>query len=111
MFVCLLWGGRLSRLNLTINDVSPDQRLDEDRIAHQAAETSRQEALLKLVSQTLDNNTQKLLEQTIRNEMQTSVIPSLGKTVTAAVEKQLGKGVVETMNKVGISGLGLFGMV
>ncbi|RUS21401.1 hypothetical protein BC937DRAFT_92796 [Endogone sp. FLAS-F59071] len=86
------------------------QRLEEDRIAHQAAETSRQETILKLVSQTLNNNTQKLLDQTIRNEMQTAVIPSLGKTVTAAVEKQLGKGVVETMNKVGISGLGLFGM-
>ncbi|RUS32218.1 hypothetical protein BC938DRAFT_476008 [Jimgerdemannia flammicorona] len=75
------------------------QRLEEDRIAHQAAETSRQETILKVVSQTLSNNTQKLLEQTIRSEMQNAVIPSLGKIVAAAVEKQIGKGVAETVNR------------
>ncbi|CAJ0647866.1 15430_t:CDS:1, partial [Entrophospora sp. SA101] len=55
--------------------------IEEDRIAHQAAETSRQETILKVVSQTLSTNTAKLLETTVRNEIQINVLPSLSKMV------------------------------
>ncbi|CAG8667460.1 16269_t:CDS:2, partial [Dentiscutata heterogama] len=75
------------------------QKIEEERIAHQAAETSRQEAILKIVSQTLSTNTTKLLESTIRNEVQTSVLPTLSKMVTNAVDKHAHKGMVDAVNK------------
>ncbi|RIB15630.1 hypothetical protein C2G38_1567066 [Gigaspora rosea] len=68
------------------------QKIEDERIAHQAAETSRQEAILKIVSQTLSTNTTKLLESTIRNEVQTSVLPTLSMMVTTAVDKHAHKG-------------------
>ncbi|CAG8688150.1 17020_t:CDS:2, partial [Racocetra persica] len=75
------------------------QKIEDERIAHQAAETSRQEAILKIVSQTLSTNTAKLLESTIRNEIQTSVLPTLNKMVTNAVDKHAHKGMVDAVNK------------
>ncbi|RIB01814.1 hypothetical protein C2G38_2050571 [Gigaspora rosea] len=75
------------------------QKIEDERIAHQAAETSRQEAILKIVSQTLSTNTTKLLESTIRNEVQTSVLPTLSKMVTTAVDKHAHKGMVDAVNK------------
>ncbi|CAG8510616.1 17717_t:CDS:2, partial [Racocetra fulgida] len=82
----------------TSGDVSV-QKIEDERIAHQAAETSRQEAILKIVSQTLSTNTAKLLESTIRNEIQTSVLPTLNKMVTNAVDKHAHKGMVDAVNK------------
>ncbi|UZO26405.1 uncharacterized protein OCT59_018630 [Rhizophagus irregularis] len=75
------------------------QKIEEERIAHQAAETSRQETILKVVSQTLSNNTSKLLESTIRSEVQNSVLPTLSKMVTNAVDKHAHRGMVEAVNK------------
>ncbi|GBC02494.1 hypothetical protein RclHR1_04650011 [Rhizophagus clarus] len=75
------------------------QKIEEERIAHQAAEISRQETILKLVSQSLSNNTSKLLESTIRSEVQTSVLPTLSKMVTNAVDKHVHRGMVEAINK------------
>ncbi|CAG8456437.1 3148_t:CDS:10 [Funneliformis mosseae] len=75
------------------------QKIEEERVAHQAAETSRQETILKVVSQTLSTNTSKLLESTIRTEIQNSVLPNLGKMVTSAVDKQAHKGMVDAVNK------------
>ncbi|CAG8794309.1 24347_t:CDS:10, partial [Gigaspora margarita] len=76
-----------------------EDNIEDERIAHQAAETSRQEAILKIVSQTLSTNTTKLLESTIRNEVQTSVLPTLSKMVTTAVDKHAHKGMVDAVNK------------
>ncbi|CAG8541630.1 3072_t:CDS:2, partial [Scutellospora calospora] len=75
------------------------QKIEEERIAHQAAETSRQETILKIVSQTLSTNTAKLLESTIRNEVQNSVLPTLSKMVTNAVDKHAHRGMVDAVNK------------
>jgi hypothetical protein len=76
------------------------QKIEEERIAHQAAETSRQETILKMVSQTLSTNTSKLLESTIRSEIQNSVLPTLSKMVTNAVDKHAHRGMVDAVNKV-----------
>ncbi|CAI2170487.1 3018_t:CDS:10, partial [Funneliformis geosporum] len=75
------------------------QKIEEERVAHQAAETSRQETILKVVSQTLSTNTSKLLESTIRNEIQNSVLPNLSKMVTSAVDKHAHRGMVDAVNK------------
>ncbi|CAJ0757040.1 23271_t:CDS:10, partial [Entrophospora sp. SA101] len=75
------------------------QKIEEDRIAHQAAETSRQETILKVVSQTLSTNTAKLLETTVRNEIQINVLPSLSKMVNSAIDKHVHRGITEAMNK------------
>ncbi|KFH62555.1 hypothetical protein MVEG_11948 [Podila verticillata NRRL 6337] len=58
------------------------RRVEEDQI-------SRQEAVLKMVSQSLAKNTEQLLVQTVHKEIQNSVVPSLNKIVGAAVERQL----------------------
>ncbi|CAG8463697.1 9996_t:CDS:2 [Diversispora eburnea] len=75
------------------------QKIEDERVAHQAAETSRQETILKMVSQTLSTNTSKLLETTIRNEIQNSVLPTLSKMVTNAVDKHAHRGMVDAVNK------------
>ena len=76
------------------------QKIEEERVAHQAAETLRQETILKVVSQTLSTNTAKLLESTIRTEIQSSVLPTLSKMVTNAVDKHAHRGMVDAVNKV-----------
>ncbi|CAG8736185.1 1559_t:CDS:2, partial [Ambispora leptoticha] len=75
------------------------QRLEEERNAHQVAETERQEAILQMVSKSLTNNTSKLLESTIRSEIQSQVVPMLNKSVAASVDKQVNRGMVEAINK------------
>ncbi|RHZ75827.1 hypothetical protein Glove_209g95 [Diversispora epigaea] len=75
------------------------QKIEDERVAHQAAETSRQETILKMVSQTLSTNTSKLLETTIRNEIQSSVLPTLSKMVTNAVDKHAHRGMADAVNK------------
>ncbi|KAG0288097.1 hypothetical protein BGZ96_008076 [Linnemannia gamsii] len=60
------------------------RKMDQDQIA-------RQEAVLKLVSQTLAKNTEQLLVQTVNKEIQNSVIPSLNKVIGAAVERQIAR--------------------
>ncbi|KAF9912845.1 hypothetical protein EC991_008711 [Linnemannia zychae] len=60
------------------------RKMDQDQIA-------RQEAVLKLVSQTLAKNTEQLLVQTVNKEIQNNVIPSLNKVIGAAVERQIAR--------------------
>ncbi|KAG0359810.1 hypothetical protein BGZ54_009811 [Gamsiella multidivaricata] len=60
------------------------RRMDQDQI-------SRQEVVLKMVSQTLAKNTEQLLVQTVHKEIQNSVVPSLNKIVGTAVERQLAR--------------------
>ncbi|KAF9429489.1 hypothetical protein BGZ76_001226 [Entomortierella beljakovae] len=60
------------------------RKMDRDQI-------SRQETVLKMVSQTLTKNTEQLLVQTVNKEIQNSVIPSLSKIIGSAVERQLSR--------------------
>lgn len=69
------------------------RRVEEDHI-------SRQEAVLKMVSQSLAKNTEQLLVQTVHKEIQNSVLPSLNKIVGAAVERQLTRAIGDAAVKV-----------
>lgn len=69
------------------------RKMDQDQIA-------RQEAVLKLVSQTLAKNTEQLLVQTVNKEIQNSVIPSLNKVIGAAVERQIARSMGDAAAKV-----------
>jgi hypothetical protein len=69
------------------------RKMDQDQIA-------RQEAVLKLVSQTLAKNTEQLLVQTVNKEIQNSVIPSLNKVIGAAVERQIARTMGDAAAKV-----------
>ncbi|KAM0747291.1 hypothetical protein T439DRAFT_329039 [Meredithblackwellia eburnea MCA 4105] len=69
------------------------QRYDEDRAVDQAAHTSQQETMLKLVSTTLTKNTSKLVESTIKEQIQSQVIPAVGQFVQSAVSDQISRGV------------------
>ncbi|KAF8972852.1 G-type lectin S-receptor-like serine/threonine-protein kinase SRK [Entomortierella lignicola] len=60
------------------------RKMDQEQI-------SRQEAVLKMVSQTLSKNTEQLLVQTVNKEIQNSVVPSLNKIIGNAVERQLSR--------------------
>ncbi|KAG0214710.1 hypothetical protein BGX33_001909 [Mortierella sp. NVP41] len=68
------------------------KKMDQDQI-------TRQEALLKLVSQTLAKNTEQVLVQTVNKEIQNSVIPSLNKVIGAAVEGQIARTMSDTAAK------------
>lgn len=74
------------------------RKMDQDQI-------SRQEVVLKMVSQTLTKNTEQLLAQTVHKEIQNAVLPSLNKIVGTAVERQLSRTINETISKVGWSAL------
>ncbi|KAF8926648.1 hypothetical protein BGZ58_011015 [Dissophora ornata] len=69
------------------------RKMDQDQI-------SRQEVVLKMVSQTLAKNTEQLLVQTVHKEIQNSVVPSLNKIVGAAVERQLSRTIGDAAAKV-----------
>ncbi|KAI1296397.1 hypothetical protein EDD11_007347 [Mortierella claussenii] len=68
------------------------RKLDQEQI-------SRQEVVLKIVSQTLAKNTEQLLVQTVNKEIQNSVVPSLNKIVGAAVERQLSRAITDATVK------------
>lgn len=65
-----------------------------------AADTARQETMLKLVSTTLSKSTGRLVEATIKEQVKYQVIPSIGKLVSAAVQDQIGRGIAEGMKEV-----------
>ncbi|KAK4695398.1 hypothetical protein P7C70_g8556, partial [Phenoliferia sp. Uapishka_3] len=73
------------------------QRYDEDRTLDQAADTTRQETMLKLVSTTLTKNTSKLVETTIKEQIRTQVIPAISTLVESAVSEQIGRGVANAL--------------
>ncbi|GJJ71103.1 enhancer of mRNA-decapping protein 4 [Entomortierella parvispora] len=60
------------------------RKMDHDQI-------TRQEVVLKMVSQTLTKSTEQLLVQTVNKEIQGSVVPALNKVVGAAVERQMAR--------------------
>ncbi|KAL5511726.1 hypothetical protein ACEPAH_4944 [Sanghuangporus vaninii] len=77
------------------------QRLEEARAAEQAADFTRQEKILKLISTELTKNTTRVVESAVRGEVQNSVLPSLeGITraeVKSAINTQISKGVSESV--------------
>ncbi|EJD05746.1 uncharacterized protein FOMMEDRAFT_153084 [Fomitiporia mediterranea MF3/22] len=77
------------------------QRLEEARANEQAADFTRQEKILKLISTELTKNTTRVVETAVRGEVQNSVLPSLEDItrteVKSAINTQLSKGVSESV--------------
>ncbi|QRW17722.1 inactive protein kinase [Rhizoctonia solani] len=79
------------------------QRLDELRVADQAADFTRQETILKLISNELTKNTTRVVEVAIRSEVQNSVLPALEQItkveIKNALSGQIARGVAESMKQ------------
>jgi hypothetical protein len=93
-----IWG--LQRLKWTLID----QRLEEARVSEQAADITRQEKLLKLISNELTKNTTRVVEMAVKAEVQNSVLPALENItkneVKAVLVGQIAKGLGDSMNQV-----------
>jgi hypothetical protein len=81
-----------------------DQRLEDLRHADQAADFTRQETILKLISTELTKNTTRVVELAVRSEVQNSVLPALENItkmeVRAALNGQIAKGLGDSMKQV-----------
>ncbi|KAJ1307317.1 hypothetical protein OPQ81_001424 [Rhizoctonia solani] len=79
------------------------QRLDELRVADQAADFTRQETILKLISNELTKNTTRVVEVAIRGEVQNSVLPALEQIakveIKNALNGQIARGVADSMKQ------------
>ncbi|KAH8919335.1 hypothetical protein BT69DRAFT_500375 [Atractiella rhizophila] len=75
------------------------QRAEEERASQNASELSRQENILRLVSNALSGNTKKLLESTVKAEIKNVVLPSISKIIADSVSDQISKGVAEALRK------------
>ena len=83
------------------SSVIVEQRLEEARVAEQAADFARQEKILKLISTELTKNTTRVVESAVKGEVQNSVLPSLEDItrteVKSAINTQITKGVSESV--------------
>ena len=81
-----------------------EQRLEDARVNEQAADLSRQEKILKLISTELTKNTTRVVEMAVKSEVLNSVLPALEnitKTeVKAALNNQISKGLTDSMKQV-----------
>ncbi|KAI0306774.1 hypothetical protein B0F90DRAFT_1808391 [Multifurca ochricompacta] len=79
------------------------QRLEDVRVSEQAADITRQEKLLKLISNELTKNTTRVVEMAVKAEVQNSVLPSLENItkneVKAVLNGQIAKGLGDSMNQ------------
>lgn len=69
--------------------IDAERRAREERSTEQAAEITRQEKLLAMVSQTLGKQTNKTLDSSIRSEIRDSLLPAISKTVRESVDAEL----------------------
>ncbi|KAH9951294.1 hypothetical protein B0H21DRAFT_888254 [Amylocystis lapponica] len=78
-------------------------RMEEARANEQAADLTRQEKILKLISTELTKNTTRVVEMAVKSEVQSSVLPSLENItkneVKAALNNQIAKGLTEAMKQ------------
>ncbi|KAH9079187.1 hypothetical protein EDB83DRAFT_2341178 [Lactarius deliciosus] len=79
------------------------QRLEDVRVSEQAADITRQEKLLKLISNELTKNTTRVVEMAVKAEVQNSVLPALENItkseVKAVLVGQIAKGLGDSMNQ------------
>ncbi|KAI0703597.1 hypothetical protein BC835DRAFT_1262691 [Cytidiella melzeri] len=79
------------------------QRFEDVRANEQAADLSRQEKILKLISTELTKNTTRVVEMAVKSEVQSSVLPALENItkneVKAALNNQISKGLAESMKQ------------
>lgn len=67
------------------------RRLDDDRHVQDAAGTTRQEAVLRLVSATLATNVENSLNRIIGQHMQQTVLPAISNVTASAIHNQVGE--------------------
>lgn len=88
----------------SLTDRHPEQRLEDARANEQAADLSRQEKILKLISTELTRNTTRVVEVAVKSEVQNSVLPALENItkneVKAALNNQISKGLADSMKQV-----------
>ena len=91
-------------MSSSINIAYTEQRLEDARASEQAADLTRQEKILKLISTELTKNTTRVVEMAVKTEVQASVLPALEnitKTeVKAALNNQISKGLSDSMKQV-----------
>ena len=66
-------------------------RIDEDRRIHQAAFDTKLEAVLRLVSSILTENTEKALARIVEQNITKSVLPAVKETTLKALDRQFGE--------------------
>ncbi|KAI0340485.1 hypothetical protein BDW22DRAFT_1485930 [Trametopsis cervina] len=79
------------------------QRLEDARVNEQAADLTRQEKILKLISTELTRNTTRVVEMAVKSEVQNSVLPALENItkaeVKSALNNQIAKGLADSMKQ------------
>ncbi|KAK5058567.1 hypothetical protein LTR84_010830 [Exophiala bonariae] len=74
------------------------QSIQNDRLVQDAAASTRQEALLRLVSTTLTTNVEKSLSRILATQVQQAVIPALTGITVQAVHNQLGDALAKSLH-------------
>jgi len=75
------------------------QNIKTDRASQDQASASRQEAVLRLVSTTLNTNVETSLTNILRTQMQEVVVPSVVQTVASDMSRQITQAVSQTVKK------------
>ena len=75
------------------------QNIKADRAAQEQASATRQEAVLRIVSSTLNTNVEKTLSNIVRGQMQEVVVPSVVQTVSANLSQEITQIVTQTVKK------------
>ncbi len=74
------------------------RRLDDDRHVQDAAGTTRQEAVLRLVSSSLSTNVENSLNRIIGQQMQQTVLPAITNITASAIHSQVGEVLARTLH-------------
>ena len=73
--------------------------IQTDRIAQDSTATARQEAVLRVVSQTLSSNVEKSMATIIAAQIEETVLPSLTTITAQAVQNKLGDAVAKSLQQ------------
>ena len=74
------------------------QRIDADKRVVDAAGAARQDAMLRLVSNTLTENVEKSLTRIVSENMEKEIVPAVAKSTSNAVEKKLTEVLPQQLN-------------
>jgi hypothetical protein len=73
--------------------------IQNDRLVQDSTASARQEAVLRLVSQTLTNNVEKSIASIVSAQIQQAVLPAISDVATQAVQANLGGAVSRTLQQ------------
>lgn len=75
------------------------QNIKTDRASQDQASASRQEAVLRVVSNTLNTNVEKTLTHILRTQMEQVVVPSVVQTLSTSISQQITQTVAQHVKK------------